>query len=257
MKIKVLLLSAFVTLFFVGCGADTTITNETAYDTHDEAPADDGSYISLVNGIGIDVDAKYNFYNSDATISDIFWGSYSFCGFQREVEFVSETDEVLVLSGYIQDDYFISTEPHNVNYYKTDGGIDYAALPEGTEVRVKPIYQLRDDDIFAATLTARYTVNEPIEVDGMKLDYHVEYIELNPENVTAIELSPEGYTFSSDCEYSGDATFTLTDGRKAIGTISFFYIPAVEDPDDYEYWLSREIYWYPSGSHEILVDIVE
>ncbi len=130
-------------------------------------------------------------------------------------------------------------------------------VKKNSSIYFKPTHPLSEKDILAAALTARYTVNEPIEVDGMKPDYHVEYVELNPENVTAIELSPEGYTFSSDCEYSGDATFTLTDGRKAIGTISFFYIPAVEDPDDYEYWLSREIYWYPSGSHEILVDIIE
>lgn len=259
MKKRILPLLFIFSLLLAGCGSNNASTAPIAYDASAEAPTEDGSYISIINGMGIDVDAKYNLYNSDGSLFEAWSGSYAFCGFQREVEFVEENDDVLVLSGYIQDDYFISTEPHNVNYIKDDGFVDYAELPEGTEVYVKPIYPLSEKDILAAGLDGRYRVDEEVIIDDiLKLDYHVDYIELNAENVAAIELSPEGFTFSSDCDYTGAATFTLADGRKIIGTISFFYMPGdVSNIDDYQHRLAQEIYWAPSGSHEILVEFVE
>ncbi len=242
MGIKKITLFLALSLILAGCsGSKSTITGQSAYDASAEAPADDGSYLSIVNGIGIDVEGHY------ILDSDIV-GSYSFCGYQREVEFVDETDEVLVLSGYITTDYFTSMEPHNVNYIKDEGYVDRAVLADDEEVYIKPIYPLTEKEILAAGLTGRFTIYDENQIGEYIVEDNLRYesIDLNNENVTSVELLPENYI--DDFCYTGNAIFTLSDGTKLIGSIYFEYIPFEDEISDYNSnLLSQGITWIPSG----------
>lgn len=242
MGIKKITLFLALSIILTGCGGSkSTITEPSAYDASAEAPADDGSYLSIINGMGIDIEGHY-------ILRPDIVGSYSFCGYQREVEFVDETDEILVLSGYITTDYFTSMEPHNVNYIKDEGYVDRAVLADGEEVYIKPIYPLTEKEILAAGLTGRFTIYNETQIGEyiVKNVSGYEYIDLNSENVTSVELLPENYM--DDFCYTGDTIFTLSDGTKLIGSIYFVYIPFQnKNSDYYNNLLSQGITWVSLG----------